>query len=106
MEKLGKFEEYKKSQNNGINLYYVSHENCNVCKSLLPKIEKVLNNYDGVNSKYVDINKIPRFKGERSVFTVPTIIVDINGKETIRESRYIQVGKFEEKLKRYYDLIE
>lgn len=104
MEKIKNVEEFLKNDNI-FNLYYISHENCNVCKMLLPKIEDVLKKYDKISSKYIDILEFPELKGRLSVFTVPTIIVNIEGKETIRESRYISVNQFEEKIERYYKML-
>ena len=105
MEKLESFEEYEKVKKEGMKLYYISHEECNVCKVLLPRLEKILDNYKKVQPKYVDVHKIPMIKGELSAFTVPTIVVTLDGKEIIRESRYIQLDGFQDKLERYYEFV-
>lgn len=105
MKNLKSFEEYDEEEKKGMKLYYISHEDCNVCKVLLPRLEKILENYEKVQSKYVDIHKIPMIKGELSAFAVPTIVVTLDGKEIIRESRYIQLEAFDNKLERYYEFV-
>ncbi|HAA63947.1 MAG TPA: thioredoxin, partial [Thermoanaerobacter sp.] len=42
--------------------------------------------------------------GKFSVFTVPTVIVYVDGKEAIREARFISMDTLEEKISKYYSL--
>jgi hypothetical protein len=54
--------------------------------------------------RYIDLEKIELAKGKFSVFTIPTILMFINGKEFIREARYISVEDLRNKKLRYYEL--
>jgi len=47
----------------------------------------------------------PEAAGQLSVFTVPGILLFIQGKENIREARHLSVPVFEEKIGRYYRLL-
>ncbi len=38
-----------------------------------------------------------------SVFTVPALLLFVEGKEMIREARFVHVNQFREKLKRIYE---
>ncbi len=90
-------------QNNKMALVYFSHRHCNVCKVLRPKIhELIVNNYPGVALFYVDTVKYPEVPGQYSVFAVPTILVFVEEKEYIRESRHISVASFSERLNKLY----
>jgi len=39
------------------------------------------------------------------VYSTPTILVYFEGKEYIRESKYISIQQLEDKIRRYYDMI-
>lgn len=83
---------------------YISSEGCNVCKILLPKVEAILTNYPNIESRFIDIDSIPEASGEFSVFSVPVMLLFIEGKETIRESRYVSLDDFENKVNKYYSM--
>jgi thioredoxin 1 len=86
-------------------LFYLSHDECNVCKVLKPKISELINDqFDKIEMFYVDIRKMPEISGQLSVFTVPTLIVYLDGREHIRKSRNIGIGELEQELERPYHL--
>jgi thioredoxin-like negative regulator of GroEL len=90
-------------QNNKVALVYFSHQQCNVCKVLKPKIrELIVNNYPNVALFYVDTVKYPEVPGQYSVFAVPTVLVFVEEKEYIRESRHISVASFSERINKLY----
>lgn len=89
---------------NGMVFFYFSTEDCSICSSLLPKLDKMLESYPKVESFHVSIDKVPAASGKFSVFTVPTIIVYVDGREAIREARFISMDVLEEKLSKYYSL--
>lgn len=62
--------------------------------------------YSQVEFAYIDIDQCPEVGSAYSVFICPTIIVFIEGKETIRESKFIFLSDIEEKLTRYLELIK
>ncbi|MCR1933469.1 thioredoxin family protein [Clostridium tepidum] len=89
--------------NSMVLMYFSSNEKCNVCTILKEKINTIGKRY---NIKVFNVN-IDNFKdaaGKYNVFTVPTILFYIDGKEVLREGRYISLVEFEEKIKRYCDL--
>lgn len=86
-------------------LVYFSHQNCNVCKVLKPKVKDlVVNNFPHITLLYVDTVKYPEVAGQYSVFTVPTILVFFDGKEYIRESRHISLSAFSERIDKLYSV--
>jgi thiol-disulfide isomerase/thioredoxin len=89
---------------NGMVFFYFSTEDCGICSSLLPKLDKMLESYPKVESFHISIDKMPAASGKFSVFTVPTIIVYVDGREAIREARFISMDVLEEKLSKYYFL--
>lgn len=90
---------------NKIALLYMGANNCGVCVALLPKIEELLKKYSKIACAKIEVDKLPEVAGQYSVFTVPAIIIFIEGKEVIREARFISIPDLEQKIKRFYDLV-
>ena len=88
-------------QTNKAPLVYFSTPDCNVCKVLKPKVMELLaDDFTDFAFGYVncDANKITA--AQNSVFTVPTLIVFIEGKEVLRKSRNIGLAELDEELSR------
>ncbi len=103
VETLIEIDEFLKSSD--IALLYLSRPDCNVCKSLLPKVEGMLKDFPEIKSRYVDLDSIPEASGRFSIFTIPAILLYIRGKETIREARYISVEALRSSIERYYSFL-
>jgi thioredoxin-like negative regulator of GroEL len=92
-------------ENAGV-LFYFSHEECNVCKVLKPKVaELIKKKFPLMKMFYVDVRKQPEIAGQNSVFTVPTILLFFGGKEYSRRSRNIGVEELAELTERPYNLM-
>ena len=101
---LGKFLEI--TETNKAVCFYLSTPECNVCKVLKPKIIDMLeNDFPGIIFCYVDVNEAKEISGQLSVFSVPTILVYFEGKETIRASRNVHIEELREQIDRYYKMI-
>ncbi len=84
---------------------YISTPSCNVCKVLLPKVDKLLEEFPNIEARYIDATKFSEIQGRFLVFAVPTLISIITGKEIFRESRNVSLDILKEKIERYYSLI-
>lgn len=85
-------------------LGYFTSTTCNVCKDLLPKIEEMLKKFpeiEGIKGE-ADVDK--KIVGEFSIFTVPTVVLFIEGSEIFRYSRNLSVSEVSKKIERYYDM--
>ncbi|WKV09652.1 thioredoxin family protein [Thermoanaerobacterium sp. CMT5567-10] len=103
MQKLNKIDDIKKLiSNKKIVLLYFSTNDCGICTTLLPKIEKMLLNYTEISSAHVSMDELPAASGEFMIFTVPTVLLFMEGKEVIREARFISIDMLEEKIQKYY----
>ncbi|AJA48471.1 thioredoxin [Clostridium pasteurianum DSM 525 = ATCC 6013] len=90
---------------NKISMIYFSSNACNVCVGLLPKIGELMEKYRKIAYVKVDIDKLQSVVGKYSIFTLPAIILFIDGKEIIREARFISIVELEKKIQRFYDLV-
>lgn len=84
---------------------YFSHDECNVCKVLKPKVEELVSTYDDFEFIYVNTKESPDICGQHTVFTVPTVLVFVEGKESKRFSRNFAITELEELLNRYKEVI-
>lgn len=83
-------------------LFYCSQPECNVCKSLLPKVEELLKKYPKVEAMYVNLEDIQEFAGQYTVFNMPTVLFFAEGKEQFRLVRAFGTNELEEKIERIY----
>ena len=86
--------------------FYLSTPECNVCKVLKPKVIEMLEvDFPNIFFCYVDLNEAKEISGQLSIFSVPTILVYFEGKETIRASRNVHLEDLREQIDRYYKMI-
>ncbi len=98
MQKYKSYEVIKQAINeNKLLLAYVKSNKCPVCDVILPKIETIAIN-QGINSAIITIEDVPEFSGQHSVFTAPTVILFVSGKEVFRKSRFIIDQELEEEI--------
>lgn len=90
---------------NDIVLVYFGSSNCGVCVDMKPKIKNILTKYDKIKGIYVDTEKSSKIAISYSFFTIPAILVFVEGKETIREARHISILDVDTRISRYYNLI-
>ncbi|MBO0477983.1 thioredoxin family protein [Vagococcus sp. DIV0080] len=75
-----------------ITFVYFGHPDCSVCHGLKPQIDAKLNKFEK-DILFLDVNtfEIPEVAGEYSVMTVPVVILFVNGKEYLRQARFVPV---------------
>jgi thioredoxin-like negative regulator of GroEL len=91
--------------NNDMALVYFGGNNCNVCVALKPKVQELLKNYPKIKSAEVDVEKSIAVSAAHNIFTIPVVLVFIEGKEIIREARHISIQELNSKIERYYNMI-
>jgi thioredoxin-like negative regulator of GroEL len=91
--------------NNEMTLLYFSSKSCSVCGSMFPKVEEMLRSYPNIKSVNIDVDKSTEVAGQHLIFSLPAILIYVNGKETIREARIISILELEKAIKKYYNLI-
>ena len=79
-------------------LTYFSRPDCTVCKTLRPKVEKLIAVSTDIEFQYIDIQSCPLLRGQFMIFAVPTIVLFMKGKEVKRWSRFLSVQQIELEL--------
>lgn len=85
-------------------MVYVSRPDCGVCTALKPRVAAAVKAYPKIELRSVDLEAIPAAAGAFSVFTVPAILVYVDGKEAIREARHVSVDDLFSRVDRLYHL--
>jgi len=99
-------EEIKKeiNNNNSIMLYF-SGKNCGVCTALKPKIQAAFQkHFPKTKQVFISADKYPQIAAHFNIFTIPSVLVFFDAKETKRESRHISVEKLIESNQRHYKM--
>lgn len=74
---------------------------CTACKSILNMLEHNVKNLDSIDIYNVYVDDMDEFRGTHLIFSVPTVLIFSNGKELLRESRYINYNKIERLIDLY-----
>lgn len=86
-------------ETNPVSLLFIKMANCGVCDATLEKTVHLLQSYPEIAAGMVSIEHTPSLAGEWLVFTAPTILLFIEGKEVHRQSRIVVFGELENALR-------
>ena len=87
-------------------LLYFSGENCNVCHALRPKFKSAFDeHFPLLKQIYLDAHENPEISAHYQVFSVPTMIVFMDGREFAREGRAVSLHQLVGKLERPYSMM-
>lgn len=81
---------------------YFSSVDCNVCHAVRPKLEALLSDVP-VKIAQVESAKFIEIAGQHLVFAMPTVLIFQEGKEILRESRFIDFEKIERLMGLLFD---
>ncbi len=87
-------------------LVYFSGENCNVCHALRPKFKELFDReFPQIKQIYLDAEENREISAYFQVFSMPTMIIFLDGREFIREGRTVSLHQLRDKLSRPYDML-
>lgn len=79
---------------------------CAPCHSIRNKIEAWCDAVKNVSSLYIPVETFSELAAQSSVFAVPTILVYVEGKLTVRESGYFGLDSILQRVQRYRELLQ
>ena len=83
---------------NRICLFYIKAPDCGVCNVMLSKVERLVENYPRLLSFYTDITEEPLIASRFLVYSGPTVLLILEGKEVYRSSRFINLDELDRKI--------
>lgn len=84
---------------------YVSREDCSVCHAILPKLRDLLTQFPRVSLGRIQAEAVGEIASKFLVFTVPALLLFVEGKELLREDRFVQLGELERKLNQIMNFV-
>lgn len=79
-------------------ILYFSSQTCSVCHAVFPKLMDLVEDYPITVAK-INVDEYIEIAGQNLVFTVPTILIMYEGKEILRESRFVDFSNLERTLR-------
>jgi thioredoxin-like negative regulator of GroEL len=87
-------------------MVYFSAPSCSVCHVLKPKLIDALEaNFKDFKVESVDISENEDIAPHFGVFSAPTVLVFLDGKEFLRKSRNMSVDEVIREIKRPYEIM-
>ena len=84
--------------------FYIKASDCGVCNVMLDKVERLADNYTSLCSFYTDIREEPLIAGRFLVYSGPTVLLLMEGKEIYRASQFINLEELEQTINKYQEL--
>lgn len=100
MQTIQSYEEFESIARQPLALVIAKTKTCAVCQPLTQKLVAFMVDYPSIPAYQVYLEDVSLFQGQQLVFTVPTILVFSEGKEILRESRFIDFNK----IQRLFDI--
>ncbi|MBS4220969.1 thioredoxin family protein [Bacillus sp. FJAT-49711] len=84
---------------------YVSRTNCGVCHAILPQVQELLKKFPLIQLGHINADELEEIAGRFSIFTVPALLLFVDGKEMIREARFVHMQSLEERISKIYYMV-
>lgn len=101
MNEIKKYSEIHQVLQKDLVMVIAKSHNCSMCNSILQMLEQNVSNLDQIEKYAIYIDDIDQFRGDHLIFSVPTVLIFSNGKELLRESRYINYAKIDRLIDLY-----
>ena len=92
-------------KDNRLCLFFIKAPDCGVCNVMLDKGEKIADVFPSLCSLYTDIIEEPLIASHFLVYSGPTVLLLMDGKEVYRASQFIDLEELKYNINRYIELI-
>lgn len=83
---------------NRLCLFYVKAPDCGVCNVMFSKVGALTEDYPQLVSFYTDITEEPLIASRFLIYSGPTVLLILDGKEVYRSSQFIDLKELERKI--------
>ncbi|MEG0087039.1 MAG: thioredoxin family protein [Niameybacter sp.] len=92
-------------EQNELLILYFTGTACGACEVIKHKVEMILVKYPEVKGIEVNGEKEPQVAIGYGVYALPLMMLFVQGKESLREGRNLNLSEFEEKVARYVSML-
>ncbi len=85
-------------------LFFIKAPDCGVCNVMLDKVGEVAEAFPSLCSFYTDILEEPLIAGRFLVYSGPTVLLLMEGKEVYRGVQFINLEELKQTINRYLEL--
>ena len=91
-------------EDNRLCLFFIKTPDCGVCNVMLDKVGKLAESFSSLCSYYTDISEEPLIAGRFLVYSGPTVLLMMEGKEVYRGVQFINLEELKQTISRYLAL--
>ncbi len=103
METINAYEMIQDRIKNGVIMVVAKAHSCATCTMIVDHLIKTVPYLDRIDKIQVYVDDMDQFRGEHVIFSVPTVLIFSEGKEILRESRFINTDKINRLLSMLLD---
>lgn len=96
----------ERNSKNNISIIYFSGSSCGACDAIGKKVQELLREYPKIIYKEINALDNLEYASKYNVFSLPILILFVEGKEITRWGRAFNLYEFEEVIRRYYEFLE
>ena len=86
---------------NRLCLFFIKAPDCGVCNVMFARVGQLASGLPSLCSFYTDIREEPLIAGRFLVYSGPTVLLLMDGKEVYRSSQFIDMQELEQMINRY-----
>jgi thioredoxin-like negative regulator of GroEL len=87
-------------------MLYFSAPTCNVCHALKPKLLEAIDaNFEKFEIVSIDTSFEQETSAQFGVFSIPTVLVFLDGREFLRKTRHMSVDEVIREIQRPYEIM-
>lgn len=101
MNTITTYDDVSKIINKEFVMIIAKSHTCTACQTIGNMLQTNVKNLEDIKIYNIYIDDLDQFRGDFLVFSVPTVLIFSNGKELLRESRYINYSKIERLIELY-----
>ena len=95
MKEIKHYKEVTNIINQELVMVIAKTHTCSTCMTINDIIKQNVKYIDELPVYYIYVDDIAEFRGEYTIFSVPTVLIFNEGKELLRESKFINFAKID-----------
>ncbi|MFH5881701.1 MAG: thioredoxin family protein [Candidatus Izemoplasmataceae bacterium] len=103
MKTIINYNEVQSILNSPLVMIVAKTHSCSTCQMINDHLLNRVQYLDQFEQFQIYVDDIDQFRGEYVIFSVPTVLIYSEGKELLRESRFINIDKINRLLKAYLE---